>query len=100
MTQYPEAYTDYLCYFHGARDYFECHEVMEEYWKEHPNVLPYEECRLMKADGSRLEGLRMNLGFGQVHYKDGLSIFCFSKTLKVGFQIPVHIHPLTLFFYQ
>ncbi|NQX63181.1 DUF309 domain-containing protein [Paenibacillus qinlingensis] len=36
MTQYPEAYTDYLCYFHGARDYFECHEVMEEYWKEHP----------------------------------------------------------------
>ncbi|OCT14202.1 hypothetical protein A8709_25555 [Paenibacillus pectinilyticus] len=36
MRQYPEAYTDYLCYFHGERDYFECHEVMEEFWKEHP----------------------------------------------------------------
>lgn len=36
MTQYPEAYIEYLCYFHGERDYFECHEVMEEFWKEHP----------------------------------------------------------------
>ncbi|WNR42316.1 DUF309 domain-containing protein [Paenibacillus roseipurpureus] len=37
MTQYPEAYISYLCYFHGERDYFECHEVMEEFWKEHPD---------------------------------------------------------------
>lgn len=37
MKQYPEAYTDYLCYFHGERDYFECHEVLEEFWKEHPD---------------------------------------------------------------
>lgn len=36
MKQYPEAYTDYLLYFHAHRDYFECHEVMEEFWKEHP----------------------------------------------------------------
>ncbi|GIQ67662.1 DUF309 domain-containing protein [Xylanibacillus composti] len=34
---YPKAYVDYLVYFHAARDYFECHEVMEEYWKEHPD---------------------------------------------------------------
>lgn len=36
MKPYPEAYTDYLLYFHAERDYFECHEVMEEFWKEHP----------------------------------------------------------------
>lgn len=31
---YPQAYVNYLVYFHGVRDYFECHEVLEEYWKE------------------------------------------------------------------
>lgn len=36
MSKYPQAYIDYLIYFHAHRDYFECHEVMEEYWKEHP----------------------------------------------------------------
>ncbi|TXK85109.1 DUF309 domain-containing protein [Paenibacillus sp. N3.4] len=36
MKQYPEAYIDYLLFFHAERDYFECHEVMEEFWKEHP----------------------------------------------------------------
>jgi uncharacterized protein len=31
---YPEAYLKFLTHFHGDRDYFECHEVLEEYWKE------------------------------------------------------------------
>jgi predicted metal-dependent hydrolase len=31
---YPKAYIEYLVHFHGDRDYFECHEVLEEYWKE------------------------------------------------------------------
>ncbi|TMU86700.1 DUF309 domain-containing protein [Bacillus sp. BHET2] len=31
---YPQAYLEFLMYFHGNRDYFECHEVLEEYWKE------------------------------------------------------------------
>jgi predicted metal-dependent hydrolase len=30
---YPQEYLDYLIYFHAERDYFECHEVLEEYWK-------------------------------------------------------------------
>lgn len=25
-----------MIYFNGERDYFECHEVLEEYWKAHP----------------------------------------------------------------
>ncbi|MGD7045480.1 DUF309 domain-containing protein [Jeotgalibacillus proteolyticus] len=32
--QYPQSYIDYLVHFHGDRDYFECHEILEEYWKE------------------------------------------------------------------
>ncbi len=36
MNTYPEEWVQYLVYFHGARDYFECHEVMEAYWKNHP----------------------------------------------------------------
>lgn len=30
---YPKAYIEYLVHFHGSRDYFECHEILEEYWK-------------------------------------------------------------------
>ncbi|WNS74093.1 DUF309 domain-containing protein [Bacillus sp. DTU_2020_1000418_1_SI_GHA_SEK_038] len=31
---YPNEYIDYLIHFHGDRDYFECHEILEEYWKK------------------------------------------------------------------
>ena len=31
---YSKAYIEYLAHFHGDRDYFECHEILEEYWKE------------------------------------------------------------------
>ncbi|GAE35840.1 DUF309 domain-containing protein [Halalkalibacter akibai] len=31
---YPTAYIDYLIHFHIERDYFECHEVLEEHWKK------------------------------------------------------------------
>jgi len=34
---YPKAYIEYLIQFHATRDYFECHELLEEYWKEHPD---------------------------------------------------------------
>lgn len=37
MQHYPEAYIDYLVYFHTDRDLFECHEVLEEYWKSVPD---------------------------------------------------------------
>lgn len=33
MRQYPEAYMQFLVHFHGTRDYFECHEMMEAHWK-------------------------------------------------------------------
>ena len=31
---YPKEYISFLVEFHGTRDYFECHEILEEYWKE------------------------------------------------------------------
>lgn len=31
---YPKPYIQFLIHFHGDRDYFECHEILEEYWKE------------------------------------------------------------------
>ncbi|MFJ7725494.1 DUF309 domain-containing protein [Neobacillus sp. NPDC097160] len=31
---YPIEYIQFLVHFHGDRDYFECHEVLEEYWKK------------------------------------------------------------------
>lgn len=35
-SQYPEPYVQFLCHFHGDRDYFECHEILEEFWKSQP----------------------------------------------------------------
>jgi predicted metal-dependent hydrolase len=36
MLRYPEPYIEYLVYFHTDRDLFECHEVLETYWKSVP----------------------------------------------------------------
>ncbi|WP_028610625.1 DUF309 domain-containing protein [Paenibacillus harenae] len=36
MTNFPNSYVSYLVEFHASRDFFECHELLEEYWKEHP----------------------------------------------------------------
>ncbi|WP_338470144.1 DUF309 domain-containing protein [Niallia sp. XMNu-256] len=31
---FPQEYIDFLVHFHGDRDYFECHEILEDYWKK------------------------------------------------------------------
>ncbi|WP_416827074.1 DUF309 domain-containing protein [Ectobacillus polymachus] len=36
---YPYAYIQFLVHFHADRDYFECHEIGEEYWKQGSNRL-------------------------------------------------------------
>ncbi|MEC2070722.1 DUF309 domain-containing protein [Alkalihalophilus marmarensis] len=33
---YSNAYLEFLIEFHATRDYFECHEILEEHWKEDP----------------------------------------------------------------
>jgi uncharacterized protein len=37
MRYYPEPYIEYLIYLHMERDFFQCHEVLEEYWKSVPD---------------------------------------------------------------
>jgi hypothetical protein len=36
---YPDAYLRYLEEFHKTRDFFECHEILEEHWKTDPDGL-------------------------------------------------------------
>ncbi|MBN2983943.1 MULTISPECIES: DUF309 domain-containing protein [Cohnella] len=36
-SRYPEEYIEYLAEYFGSRDFFECHEIMEEYWKKTPD---------------------------------------------------------------
>lgn len=31
---YPEAYIEFLVAFHAQRDYYECHEILEEHWQK------------------------------------------------------------------
>ncbi|MEH7075659.1 DUF309 domain-containing protein [Neobacillus drentensis] len=31
---YPSEYIQFLAHFHGDRDYFECHELLEDFWKK------------------------------------------------------------------
>lgn len=31
---YPQAYIEFLATYYGSRDFFECHDIMEDYWKE------------------------------------------------------------------
>jgi predicted metal-dependent hydrolase len=42
---YPREFVEYLVLFHGDRDFFECHEVMEAYWKKTAGT-PFAKCWL------------------------------------------------------
>jgi predicted metal-dependent hydrolase len=46
ILDYPEEFIHYLAEYYGSRDYFECHEIMEKYWKEHPDSA-YKTCWLV-----------------------------------------------------
>lgn len=60
MLNYPEAYIAYLVEFHATRDFFECHELLEHYWKEHPS----------DGRGETWVGL-IQLAVGQYHERRG-----------------------------
>jgi predicted metal-dependent hydrolase len=44
---YPQAYVAYLAEFYGSRNFFECHEIMEEYWNSLAAGLFSREFRLL-----------------------------------------------------
>jgi hypothetical protein len=43
---YPQEYVQFLAAFHGSRDFFECHDIMEALWKEN-GATPYTGCWLV-----------------------------------------------------
>ncbi|WP_052487649.1 DUF309 domain-containing protein [Gordoniibacillus kamchatkensis] len=60
MRQTPAAIIEYLIHYHGSRDWFECHEILEEYWKRHPDA----------ANADTLVGL-IQLAVGLYHERRG-----------------------------
>lgn len=82
-----------------ARDkvekFVEEHQLMplakSDYWKQNPGILPYEECKLVSASGHRIRGHGGAATFGATKFSQKFTIFCFSKSLKLGFQIPIEI---------
>ncbi len=51
MIMYPLPFIDFLAHFHGDRDYFECHEILEEFWKSQPAPEPIWEGLIQIAVG-------------------------------------------------
>lgn len=60
-----------------------------EYWKQNPGVLPYEECKLFSSKGERVKSRTQTVGVGVHKHVQKFTIFCYSKSLKVGYQIPI-----------
>lgn len=57
---YHQAYIQFLIHFHTDRDYFECHEILEDYWKE--DTPPFRKKYLV--------GL-IQVAVGMYHYRRG-----------------------------
>ncbi len=65
-----------------------------EYWRQHPGVLPYEECKVVAWDGSRVLGHNGEWMLGVTRHKSKkrpFSLFCFSKKLQLAFQVPIDL---------
>jgi predicted metal-dependent hydrolase len=60
MRQIPAAIIEYLIHYHGSRDWFECHEILEDYWKRHPDA----------ANADTLVGL-IQVAVGMYHERRG-----------------------------
>lgn len=66
--------------------------VDSSFWKEHPGILPYEECKLFKGtDGERTKEKSISLGFGGKKHGVDLSLFCYTKRHSLAFQVPLQI---------
>jgi predicted metal-dependent hydrolase len=85
MSVYPQAFIDYLVYFHTQRDFFECHEVLEEYWKEHPDdPLASAYVGLIQVAVSLYHQRRFNLPGAGKMLKSALNILNDADMMKLG----------------
>ncbi|WP_034645652.1 DUF309 domain-containing protein [Bacillus methanolicus] len=72
---YSKEYIQFLTHFHGDRDYFECHEILEGYWK-----------KVTKGDkGSVWVGLILMAVANYHHRRNNFSGACrtLEKSLKI-----------------
>ena len=82
---YPEAYRAYLIEFHAARDYFECHELLEDYWKAHPgDPLADTWVGLIQIAVGSYHYRRGNLAGAVKMYRQSLSRLTASQLERVG----------------
>lgn len=72
---YPQEYIEFLVHFHGSRDYFECHEILEEYWK-----------RIDRDNKQSIWVGFIQLAVAQYHYRRG-NFSGAQKTLQKSLQI-------------
>lgn len=82
---YHQAYIDYLIHFHTDRDYFECHEILEELWKQ-DSVLDR---------NKSLVGL-IQIAVGMYHYRRNNLIGARKMFQRVLKKIYVEFEELTL----
>lgn len=59
------------------------------YWKEHPNQLPYEKCKLYKHSKKYNSSWNFSLIFHKFSHWNYYELFCYSKKLQTAFIIPV-----------
>lgn len=59
--EFAQQYLDFLFEFHMTRDYFECHEIMETYWKSQPEL----------TDKKCAEVALLQLSVGLYHWRRG-----------------------------
>lgn len=85
---YPKEYIAYLAHFHGDRDYFECHEIIEEYWKR---IEPRNKFSIwvgfIQLAVSSYHHRRGNLAGAKKTAKKALTIFNQKKTILSMFGI-------------
>lgn len=95
MTCYPHAYIQFLQHFHQTRDFFECHEVLEEYWKEHPDS-PYKETwvGLIQVAVSLYHQRRGNRKGAQKMMQSALRMLGADELNELGIDAPVFLQRL------
>jgi predicted metal-dependent hydrolase len=93
---YPKAYMDYLIYFHAERDFFECHEVLEAYWKEHPgDPLATAYVGLIQVAVSFYHQRRHNLAGALKMLRSAIHLLKVEDLVKLGID-PALFHNLLL----
>lgn len=93
---YADNYIKYLLEFHTTRDFFECHELLEEYWKEHPDdgLSDFWVALIQVAVGQYHER-RGNVIGGMKMYSSARQKLEDEPTVQQGIQMDKLLHILT-----